>query len=128
VIYRPQDGRWEVSPTKGMPDAKSAFSPEKYRNSTNSLKEFLCQYFSSGDCNEAMGDAISPMGGLPGGWKILKVRWALPGSGKSGSLRLVLLVHCELRRVHVAEAFVRKDDPKSSEVMDAARNAKLSGD
>lgn len=28
------------------------------------------------------------------GGKVLKVRWAIPGSGKSGSLRLVVVAYC----------------------------------
>jgi len=35
----------------------------------------------------------------PEGGKVLKVRWALPGSGKSGSLRLVVVACCDEKRV-----------------------------
>jgi len=46
----------------------------------------------------------------------MKVRWGLPGYGKSGSLRLILVVHCEKKEVIVAGAFWRRDDPSDDDV------------
>lgn len=115
VRYVPEDGAWEVIQTAGNAAAREAFSMEEFKDSRNSLKKFLCNYFSTGECNAAQGNAIRPMGATPTGGKILKVRWALPGSGKSGSLRLSVVVYCEKRRVVIAEAFLRRDDPSAEE-------------
>lgn len=55
----------------------------------------------------------------PKGGKVLKVRWALPGCGKSGSLRLVVVAYCNEKRVHIAQAFERRDNPSDGDVQDA---------
>ena len=53
------------------------------------------------------------------GGKALKVRWAYPGCGESGSLRLVVVAYCDERRVHIAQAFDRRDNPADEDVEDA---------
>ncbi len=55
----------------------------------------------------------------PGGGKVLKVRWAYPGCGKSGSLRLVVVAYCEEKRVHIAQAFDRRENPSDDDITDA---------
>ena len=55
----------------------------------------------------------------PRGGKVLKVRWAYPGCGKSGSLRLVVVAYCEQKRVHIAQAFDRREDPSDDDIRDA---------
>lgn len=94
-------------------------TPEAYEQDKRALQEFLCGYFSSGDCTNALGDSISPLKATPKGGKVLKVRWALPGSGKSGSLRLVVVAYCDEKRVHIAQAFRRSDNPSDDDVRDA---------
>jgi hypothetical protein len=127
VNYTPEDGTWKVIWTDGMAEARSAFSRENYNDSKNSLKRFLCHYFSNGDCNRKLGKAVCPVGATPRGGKILKVRWALPGSGKSGGLRLLVVVFCNSRPVVIAEAFVRSDDPPLGDFLDAADRADAFG-
>ena len=53
-----------------------AFSEDAFEASKKALKKFLCDYFSSGDCNRSQGNAICPVGATASGGKILKVRWA----------------------------------------------------
>ena len=94
-------------------------TPEAYAQDKQALKEFLCGYFSSGDCRNAQGNSISPLKATPLGGKVLKVRWAYPGCGKSGSLRLIVVAYCEQKRVHIAQAFDRRQDPTDDEIRDA---------
>ena len=117
--YNPGDGIWELLQSAGNAEAREAFSEEYFKESKNALQKYLCNYFSTGECNFAFGKSICPMGATPGGGKILKVRWALPGGGKSGGLRLCVVVYCKKRRVVIAEAFLRKDDPPTQAFLDA---------
>jgi hypothetical protein len=94
-------------------------TPEDYEQDKQALQEFLCGYFSTGDCRNAQGSSISPMKASPKGGKVLKVRWAYPGCGKSGSLRLVVVAYCDEKRVHIAQAFARRDDPTDDDIRDA---------
>ena len=101
--YEPNDGVWQIGgAARLLLEIKEQMTPGQYTEEKLALQEFLCGYFSSGDCNQALGDSISPLKATPKGGKVLKVRWALPGSGKSRSLRLVVVAYCEERRVHIA--------------------------
>lgn len=117
--YKATDGVWEVLPTEGNSEARAAFSKTEFDESRRSLKNLLCTYFSSGNCAAALGKTIEPMGATQSGGKILKVRWALPGCGKSGGLRLAVVVFCSERRVVIADAFVRKDDPSTEDFLNS---------
>jgi hypothetical protein len=44
-----------------------------------------------GKPNHSLGDSISPLKATAKVGKVLKIGWALHGSGKSGSLRLVVV-------------------------------------
>lgn len=118
--YQPKDGKWQLGgDAKLLIELRQQMTPEEYTQEKQAIQEFLCGYFSSGDCNNAMGDSISPLKATPKGGKVLKLRWALPGSGKSGSLRLVVVAYCEERRVHIAQAFKRRDNPTDDDFRDA---------
>jgi hypothetical protein len=119
VRYAPEDGKWEIIQTQGLAEVRTAYADGAFRDAKNALKKFLCSYFSVGDCNVAQGKAICPIGATSGGGKILKVRWGVPGCGKSGGLRLCVVVYCDRRRVVIAEAFARSDDPPSQAFLDA---------
>jgi len=121
VQYHPEDGKWQVGPRVAeIQRLKSELSPEAYDEQKKALKEYLCNYFSSGNCDTSQGDAISPIGASPKGGKILKVRWGYPGRGKSGSMRLVVVAYCDERRVHIAGAFPRKSDPPADDFLAVA--------
>lgn len=121
--YVPEDGKWQVSEQATLiSDVRSRMPAADYEATKRALKEFLCGYFSSGDCRNALGSSISPMKATPAGGKVLKVRWAYPGCGKSGSLRLVVVAYCEQRRVVIAQAFDRRDDPTDADITDSVND------
>lgn len=120
IQYEPRDGKWQVSAkARLLFDLRERMGLEEYESNKHALKEFLCGYFSSGDCRNSQGSSISPMKSSPRGGKVLKVRWAYPGCGKSGSLRLVVVAYCDEKRVHIAQAFDRRDDPSDEDIRDA---------
>jgi hypothetical protein len=90
---------------------------EAYHQDKRSLQDFLSAYFSAnGGCTREQGGSISPLGcPTKPGWKCLKVRWAPPGTGKSGGVRLAVAVHCTDRRVNVVGAWMRRDAPNDAE-------------
>jgi hypothetical protein len=93
---------------------------DDYAEEVPSLQEFLCGYFdAAADCNEKQGSSVSPVAGAPPGGKGLKVRWHLPGEGKSGGLRLAVVAFCDESTVVVCEAFRRRGDPSAEEFAEA---------
>lgn len=118
--YAPEDGKWQLGKQATLlSELRQTMTAEDYEQNKQALKEFLYGYFSSGNCSNAQGSSIAPMKATPLGGKVLKVRWAYPGCGKSGSLRLVVVAYCEQRRVHIAHAFDRRDDPSDDDIQDA---------
>lgn len=118
--YAPEDGKWQVGEKATLlAELRKSMSAVDYEADKRALKEFLCGYFSSGECRIAQGSSICPLKATPKGGKLLKVRWAYPGCGKSGSLRLVVVAYCDERRVHIAQAFDRRSEPTDDDVLDA---------
>lgn len=118
--YSPEDGKWLLGKKASLLlELRKRMSAEDYESNKKALKKFLCGYFSSGDCRNAVGSSVSPLGLTRRGGKILKVRWGYPGCGKSGSLRLVVVAYCSQKRVFIATAFDRRDDPKEEDVDEA---------
>ena len=118
--YSREDGKWQLGKKAGLiAELRTRMSAEEYDAQKKALQDFLCGYFSSGNCTNSQGSSISPMKATPLGGKVLKVRWAYPGCGKSGSLRLVVVAYCEQLRVHIASAFDRRDDPSDDDIRDA---------
>lgn len=116
---RPSQVKWRILPRAlaTTDRVRDEVGKDLYRANVTSLREVLCSYFS-GDCG-GKGTSIVPLGGTPLGGKTFKVRWALPGRGKSGGLRLAVVAYCNEMKVVVAGAWVRKDDPSNGEVEDA---------
>ncbi len=86
-----------------------------YNASKAALQKLLCDYFNQGECLGRQGKTIAPVEcGVPRA-KGFKVRWMVPGCGKSGGLRLAVLAFCEERRVILAGAWMRIEDPKDAE-------------
>jgi hypothetical protein len=116
--YRPSDGKWQVGPkVEEIQRLKKESTSKQYEEQKRALQEYLCHYFSWGDCNTSQGSQISPMGASKKGGKILKVRWNYPGGGKSGGMRLVVVAYCKEKRVHIAAAIPRKDDPSTDDIL-----------
>lgn len=92
---------------------------QAYIAQKKSFQSFLCLYFSTGQCLGKQGVAISPMAGAPAGGKGLKVRWSVPGRGKSSSLRIGIVAFCRARTVHIVHGSFRKNDPSPDEFRQA---------
>ena len=109
--YSPSDGKWTLSPSATeLRKLRGQWSSEQYEAQKKAIQIFLCSYFSSeNDCRKKQGDSIIPVASTPKGGKVLKVRWGMPGCGKSGGLRLVVVAYCDELRVEIAEGVVRKD-------------------
>ena len=118
--YEPQDGTWQVGPQATLlHELRQQMTPEEFEQDKLALQKFLCGYFSTGECDNGQGSSIAPMKATPQGGKVLKVRWAYPGCGKSGSLRLVVVAYCQEKRVHFAQAFDRRQDHSDDGIRDA---------
>ena len=125
VIVLPRDVKWFVSEegATDLAEVRSNFG-DRYKASVLALRETLCAFFSNdGACTSKHGTAISPLGGVDGGGKLLKVRWLRPGSGRSGGLRLAFVAFCESRQVVLCRAWARKDDPGDEEFAAAGQLA-----
>ncbi|HEX7681334.1 MAG TPA: hypothetical protein VF713_24585 [Thermoanaerobaculia bacterium] len=84
------------------------------------LQELMSGYFSGDEgCTTRQGKTISPLGATSDGGKLLKVRWMMPGCGKSGGLRFAFVAYCERRTVVLCRGWVRKEDPDDAD-FDAA--------
>ncbi|MBI5283458.1 MAG: hypothetical protein HY874_00045 [Chloroflexi bacterium] len=82
----------------------------EYEADKRALRQFLCDYFNAQtSCDRKLGNSISPVDGAEVGTKRLKVRWALPGGGKSGGLRLLVDAHCSKKVVTLRHAELRKE-------------------
>lgn len=54
--YAPQDGKWQVGEKATLlSDLRGRMTTEEYEQNKRALKEFLCEYFSSGDCRNSLG-------------------------------------------------------------------------
>lgn len=121
--YSPEDGKWQIgAKAKLLLDLRERMTPEKYEENKIALKRFLCGYFSTGECQSPQGSSICPVKATRRGGKVLKVRWAYPGCGKSGSLRLIVVAYCKQRRVFIAKAFDRREDPSDEDIQEAIQD------
>lgn len=85
-------------------------------NADVALLQEMSGYFSGDEgCTTRQGKTISPLGATSDGGKLLKVRWMMPGCGKSGGLRFAFVVYCEQRTVVLCRGWVRKDDPDDAD-------------
>ena len=110
---------WKVGASADGPagNLKKSIGETLYKASKAALQRFLCDYFRTSDlCNVPQGASITPLGGGTNGYKRLKVRWSLPGSGKSGSLRLGVSVKCKERTVLISSLRHRPSNPSASEM------------
>jgi hypothetical protein len=114
---RPAEVTWLVSEhcADDVKHIKAALGASYVHNKAK-LREMLCDYFS-GDagCSAPMGSSISTLGSACGTGKLLKVRWLVPGSGKSGGLRFAVVAFCDIKKVVLCRAWARKDDPSRAD-------------
>ena len=121
----PPDITWKVAESaKGITKLHKRLGSDQYDEIKLGIQVFLCSYFSEEDCDTRQGDSICPIGGHGiENAHVLKIRFRLPGKGKSHALRLVVITYCDDHNVVVAESYHRKDDPKTSTMIKAARRA-----
>jgi len=100
-------------------------SEEEYLEQVESLKVFLCGYFTSDrQCMNKM-HGIAPLGYVAGKGKGFKVKWGLPGTSKSTGIRMAVLAQCEAKKVIVVAAFLRRDEPSDEDFAEAFRTRDL---
>jgi hypothetical protein len=70
MLYKPADGKWQLGAKATLlGELRRQMSSEEYAENKQALQEFLCGYFSSGECRHPQGSSISPMKGTPAGAK-----------------------------------------------------------
>ena len=118
---------WRVLPVAAsvFTELRRVMGDEAYERDKLRLQDFLCAYFSVGVCTDRQGNSIAPMKSTATGQggKCLKVRWATPGSGKSGGLRLAVVAYCDQKLVKIAGAWHRREDPSDDDFFSAASDA-----
>jgi hypothetical protein len=87
------------------------------------MKSFLCGYYASTRGLTKTRSIFPIDSGVPGS-KAFKVRWVIPGSGKSGGLRLIMLANCTSMTVRIVGAWIRKQDPSNDEIAAAIDKGK----
>jgi hypothetical protein len=124
------DITWEIMKTAlpAINKIRGTITEEAYQADKKALQDFLCGYFNSDhgkDCNRKQGESqISPVGHITAkGGKCLKVRWGIPGQGKSGGVRLAVVAYCDDKHVKLAGAWLRRDEPGDGELAGAFEKA-----
>lgn len=114
---------WRVTVT-GSADLRphrEAMGEATYDEVRTAFKELIVGYINaSAQCDKKQGRTISPMGGDGRGGKILKVRFGLPGRGRSGGLRVCVVADCDSKTISIAGAWERIDDPPDAAFIEAA--------
>lgn len=106
----PEQITWSIVPeARGQIKALPPEVHAHYGEMLTTFKETVCNFINTTqDCDgKALG--VSPLGGYGKGGKYLKVRVALFGRGKSGSLRVLVVACCEVKEVVALAADMRKD-------------------
>ena len=124
MAITPGEITWIVSEDAAgeIADVRDTLGEADYKEDVRALRQLLCDYFSNVGCAAPFGKTISTLGTTSAGGKILKVRWARPGTGKSGGLRLGFVVFCDDRKVVLAKATIRRD-ASDDELLDSASDA-----
>ncbi len=128
-MVRPGEIVWEVlkAAAPELDRIRDRMTSDAFTANREALRAYLCDYFNSADgsnCDHKQGNGISPIGLRTGrGGKCLKVRWLVPGQGKSGGLRLLVVAYCNEKRVKLAGAWLRRDDPADADFAAAAAEA-----
>lgn len=119
--------KWELlkHASQELGAVRKLLGEDAYEAEKAALKDYLCNYFNSGTCRHKQGSQISPMPStLTGqGGRCLKVRWGLPGKGKSGGLRLAVVAYCDRKHVKLCGAWRRSADPTDSDFDSAISEA-----
>ena len=123
----PSAFKWQATPAARQELAK-VYGSEGMAEFRDKLGKHLCcgYYPATSGRSKAMG--VSPIScGVQDG-RGFKVRWAYPGCGKSGGIRMAILALCPARRIIIAFACKRKEDPADKEVDRAFEGASSSSE
>jgi hypothetical protein len=103
--------KWELSKRarRDLSPLRKLMSDGDYREWKMAFRDFFCEYINSARNCDEQGCNVYPLGGIRGGGKGFKVRWALPGMGKSGGLRIALAAFCREKRVKLLAVILKKD-------------------
>lgn len=113
---RPRKITWWVKPSaKDAVRAYRTIVGPHYRGLLLAFQAMLADYIHNDSGCTAPAFNISPMGGLPNGAKMFKVRWMYPGCGKSGGLRVAIEMRCREYMVLLAGMWDRREDPSDEE-------------
>ncbi len=110
----PGSVRWSIGSAARKPNAhlRQTLGKPAYGSIRDGIRRFICDYIAARpDCDGAQGRSIVPLGGGRGTFKRLKMRWHLPGRGKSGGLRIGLSMNCRERHVVISAIRHRRSDP-----------------
>jgi hypothetical protein len=89
--------------------------PEWQEAEKQAARLLLVAFINDG-CSGRGGANINQIG-THGDWKLVKMRLALPGQGRSGSLRLSIGLHCARAEVRIFKSAQRRDDPDLAEMI-----------
>jgi hypothetical protein len=123
VPVTPNSTSWSIiyAETSVLADVHRRLGDPLYQEQKLGIKELFCGYVEAHpSCDSKLGKSISPMARTKKGYKVFKFRWALPGSGKSGGLRLILVANCEARQITVASAYDRRSGQSDDDSLKAA--------
>lgn len=103
--------RWEIS--RDTRDEIFDLLPPEAQNCYPAMvlgmKERICGYINAHNQCDGKTKGVSVLEGCDGGGKVMKVRCAVPGRGASRSLRVIMAIFCDGKRVLVTGADWRKD-------------------
>jgi hypothetical protein len=99
---------------RGLP-----IKPVEYEIEKRAIQRTLANYFDQTLC-ESKASQIARVGTTDDGGKVLKMRWARPGQGKSGGFRLIVVAYCEASQVTLCRIFDRKQEPTDVDVVTAS--------
>lgn len=123
----PEEITWRLLPRaqKELKRLRKELGSDSYDLEKEALRRYLCSYFDSGTCRHKQGNQISPMSStLAGeGGRCLKVRWGVPGKGKSGGLRLAIVAYCDSLLVKICGAWKRSENPSDADFNTAISDA-----
>src|SRR5450432_2209924 len=93
----PGDFIWKLSPVvvRVLQPIRTTMGEFAYLEYKTAFQAFVCNYLTAHPmCDVEQGKSISPFGcPTKSGWNCLKLRWHIPGGGKSGGLRTAVAVH-----------------------------------
>lgn len=123
-VVQKGDIRWMLTSraVADLSDFRREMGEDTYAEERRAFQEFFCDYINTGSDCQSKGCNVSPLGRSGGGGKLFKVRWALPGGGKSGGLRLAVVAYCAEKRVMIAAAWLRREDPGDADFTEASED------